>query len=214
MEIPKPAFQLSLDSQLQQPQALANAQILPKDGDAVFLPQFFSPTASDIYLNTLLNEIAWRQEPIVMFGRSVMQPRLTAWYGDQGTAYRYSGITMIAHQWTETLSEIKSRVESEAGVKFNSVLLNYYRNEKDSMGWHRDNERELGDRPVIASVSFGATRKFNFRYYREKTLKRSIELTHGSLLLMRGETQHYWEHSISKTARPLGPRINLTFRTV
>lgn len=143
-----------------------------------------------------------------------MQPRLTAWYGDAGKDYSYSGITMQPLAWTDTLMAIKQSADKVAGVSFNSALLNLYRDGKDSMGWHRDNEKELGTNPVIASVSFGAPRRFLLRHYTDKKLVREIVLTHGSLLLMRGETQHYWEHSIPKTAKPAGSRINITFRIV
>ncbi len=149
-----------------------------------------------------------------MFGKEVMQPRLTAWYGDSGKGYSYSGITMQPTPWNSTLIQIKEKIEKSSGVKFNSALLNFYRDENDSMGWHRDNEKELGENPSIGSVSFGATRTINFRHYFDKRLKNSIDLTDGSFLLMKGETQHYWQHSISKKSYPIGPRINLTFRTI
>jgi len=143
-----------------------------------------------------------------------MQPRLTAWYGDPGKAYSYSGITMQPHNWTKALLEIKQRIEAVAGASFNSALLNLYRDGKDSMGWHRDNEKELGINPVIGSVSFGAARTFVLRHYTDKKLKQSIELTHGSFLLMRGRTQHCWEHSLPKRITSTGERINITFRRI
>ena len=188
--------------------------LLDKDGEAFFFENVFSKEESDQYLMKLQNEIAWRQEPIKIFGKSVMQPRLTAWYGDADKTYRYSGLLMTPQAWSPSLLEIKKRVEALAAVEFTSVLLNFYRNERDSMGWHRDNEKELGQNPVIGSVSFGATRRFDFRHYFEKSLKSSVDLTHGSFLLMKGATQQNWEHSIQKSSRPIGPRINLTFRVL
>jgi alkylated DNA repair dioxygenase AlkB len=161
-----------------------------------------------------LNEIQWKQEPIKIFGKEVMQPRLTAWYGDIDKPYSYSGITMQPYAWSGSLKTIKQKIEAVAGVTFTSALLNLYRNGNDSMGWHRDNEKELGDQPVIGSVSFGATRTFQFRDYKTKKDLKSIELSHGSFLTMRGETNHYWEHSVPKTKLVLKERINITFRMI
>jgi len=191
-----------------------NTSLLPKDGEVFFFPNFFSPKESDLYLSQLTGEIAWKQEPIQLFGKTVMQPRLTAWYGDTGKTYRYSGITMLPIHWTHTLLEIKRRIEDVSPVAFNSALLNLYRDQKDSMGWHRDNEKELGSNPVIGSISFGAPRIFRLRHHQEKGLTRSLELTHGSLLIMSGQTQHYWEHSIPKQSAAKGTRINITFRKI
>jgi len=187
--------------------------LLPFNGEALFFPALFSKTESDEHLKHLINDIAWKQEAIKIFGKQVMQPRLTAWYGDGDKSYSYSGITMHPHNWTTTLLQIKQRIETVAGVRFTSALLNYYRDGKDSMGWHRDNEKELGINPVIGSVSFGNSRTFQLRNYADKKIVHSIELTHGSLLLMRGETQHYWEHQLPKRA-VAGARINITFRVI
>lgn len=188
--------------------------ILPFNGEALFYPQAFTTLESDSLMQSLVDNIQWKHEAILMFGKQVMQPRLTAWYGDSGKSYHYSGITMQPRPWTVDLLRIKQVAENIAGVAFNSALLNYYRNGQDSMGWHRDNERELGRNPVIASVSFGATRKFQLRYYSDKSITRSIQLSHGSLLLMRGETQHYWEHQLPKLKADAGARINITFRVI
>ena len=188
--------------------------LLPKDGEVFLFPGFFTKEESDWYLDQLLKEINWKQEPIVIFGKQVMQPRLTAWYGDEGKLYSYSGITMKPAYWTKALQEIKRRIESATGHRFNSALLNLYRDGQDSMGWHRDNEKELGIDPVICSVSFGASRKFQLKHGSEKLLRFNIELTHGSLLLMQGSTQHHWLHAIPKTAKPLQVRINITFRYI
>lgn len=188
--------------------------ILPKDGDVNFFPHMFTEAESDVYINELKEAIEWKQEPITIYGRTVMQPRLTAWYGDPGKIYTYSGITMQPLAWTPALLKIKQRIETVSPVVFNSALLNLYRDQRDSMGWHRDNEKELGINPVIGSVSFGATRTFQFRHYIDKSLRQSLELTHGSLLLMKGETQHHWEHSLPKRTKEIGLRVNITFRVI
>ena len=188
--------------------------LLPQDGHAQLLDLFLTPVESDRYFQNLQTEIMWKQEPIKIFGKPVMQPRLTALYGDLEKPYKYSGTTMTPKLWTNTLLEIKWRVEAVTNLKFTTALLNQYRNGQDSMGWHRDNEKELGPNPTIASVSFGATRRFLFRHYNEKDLKAAVDLTHGSLLIMSGSCQHFWQHSIPKTKLETGPRINLTFRTL
>ncbi len=191
-----------------------NENLLPHKGEAYFYPAFFDNTESDALFQSLLTQVNWKQEPIRIFGKEVMQPRLTAWFAEEGKSYSYSGITMEAYPWNETLIKIKSKVEKKADVKFNSALLNLYRDGRDSMGWHRDNEKELGVNPVIASVSFGAMRTFQLREYQTKSNLRSIPLGHGSMLLMRGETQPYWEHQVPKTNKINAPRINITFRVV
>lgn len=191
-----------------------NENLLPHKGEAYFYPAFFDKTESDVLFQSLLTQVNWKQEPIRIFGKEVMQPRLTAWFAEEGKSYSYSGITMEAYPWNEALRKIKSKVEKEADVKFNSALLNLYRDGRDSMGWHRDNEKELGVNPVIASVSFGAMRTFQLREYQTKSNLRSIPLAHGSMLLMRGETQPYWEHQVPKTNKINAPRINITFRVV
>lgn len=186
--------------------------LLPIQGKLYYIPHVFSEKEADLYFEQLKNDINWRQDEIMMFGRKVMQPRLTAWYGD--AAYTYSGITMHPEPWTDTLLAIKDKVESYTGTGFNSVLLNFYRDGKDHMGWHRDNEKGLGEKPVIASVSFGAVRAFQIRRYATKDDKLSIEVENGSLILMQGEMQQHWEHQLPKRLKVKEPRINLTFRTV
>ncbi len=188
--------------------------LIPVDGEIFYYPALFARAESDAFFSLLRDGVAWKHEPIVIFGKSVMQPRLTAWYGDAGISYRYSGITMHAQAWTPALQKIKARVEEASQIKFNSALLNQYRNGGDSVGWHRDNEKELGPNPVIGSVSFGATREFQLRHCKDENLKASILLEHGSLLLMQGSTQHCWQHSVPKRKAALGTRINLTFRVV
>ncbi len=188
--------------------------LLPFDGEAWYYPHFLEQKQADHYLTILLDEIAWKQEPIKIFGKEVMQPRLTAWYGDPGKIYSYSGITMIPQPWTAVLGELKQKAESLAQSTFNSALLNLYRDGNDSMGWHRDNERELGTKPVIVSLSLGGPRIFQFRTHLHKDQLKSIELIHGSLLIMKGDTQEKWEHRLPKSKNAKTPRINITFRKI
>lgn len=187
------------------------ANLIPTDGEVYFYPELFSPEESDQLFAALIKNIQWKQEPVFIMGKEIMQPRLTAWYGDADKAYSYTGITMTPHTWTPELRLIKERIEKIAAHQFTSVLLNYYRDGKDSMGWHRDNEKELGKNPVIGSVSFGVSRHFHLK---NKDLRTKILLTHGSFLLMKGTTQHHWYHSIPKELKVTGGRINLTFRTI
>jgi alkylated DNA repair dioxygenase AlkB len=181
----------------------------------VFLcPAFFTRSEADRLLQELRDTTAWRQETIQLYGRNITVPRLTAWYGDEGTSYIYSGITNVPLPWTPALLEVKRAVEPVSGVVFNSVLLNRYRTGKDSVSWHADDEPEFGEQPVIASVSFGGTRIFQLRHTKRTELKASVELTHGSLLIMRGGTQANWLHQVPKTAKPVEERLNLTFRAI
>ncbi|MEZ5571827.1 MAG: alpha-ketoglutarate-dependent dioxygenase AlkB [Halioglobus sp.] len=162
----------------------------------------------------LRRDIAWQQDTITLYGRHHPVPRLTAWYGDPGKTYAYSGIAMRATPWTPALLAIKARIERMANYTFNSVLLNLYRNGADSVAWHADDEPELGRNPVIGSVSLGASRSFQLRHKTDKNSRHSIDLHSGSFLLMQGSTQHQWLHQIPKTARKVGERINLTYRRV
>ena len=188
--------------------------LLPHDGEAWFYEGLFSPEETGRYFNLLLNNVEWKHQPVKIFGREVLQPRLTAWFADSLKKYRYSGITMDAFEWTKELLEIREKVEKISGSGFNSALLNFYRNGNDSVGWHRDNEKELGPAPVIASVSLGAARKFELRNYSDNSEKVSILLTDGSLLLMKGNTQKAWEHRLPKSVKQLDARINITFRNI
>lgn len=166
-------------------------------------------------LARLVEETPWRSEKIVMWGREYAQPRLLAWYGEEGASYSYSGTRYEPLSWTPLLSDLRARVEQAAGARFNSVLLNYYRNERDSMGMHSDDEPELGPEPVIASLSLGATRTLVLRHRTDRSVRNvRIPLPSGSLLVMRGPTQQHWQHGIAKLARPCGPRVNLTFRDI
>ncbi len=189
-------------------------QLSMPDADVLIDRDFITPAESNILFSDLTANIVWEQKPIVFMGKEVMQPRLTAWYGDEGKSYTYSGWTVDPLPWTPALLTLRARVEGAAGVVFNSVLLNRYRTGQDSVGWHSDDEPELGTNPVIASVSLGAARNFQFKHKYNPDLKQTIELTNGTLLLMRGTTQHFWKHQIPKTTKVLGPRINLTFRVI
>ena len=185
------------------------------DADVCLFDSFFSKQESTILHQNLINNIQWRQDKIKIFGKLIDQPRLTAFYGDTEKPYAYSGIVMQPTYWNDDLLFIKNRVEAVAEIKFTSVLMNYYRDGKDSMGWHADDEKELGANPVIGSISFGETRKFQMRHKFRKDIKKAeIELANGSFLLMKGATQHFWQHQIPKTSKVLGSRINLTFRVI
>ena len=186
------------------------------DAKIRYYPSFFSPKKSSFFLDYLRESIQWKQNTIKMYGKENPVPRLEAWYGDPGKSYAYSGIQMDPIPWTDELREIKSTVELESGIKFNSVLINFYRDGKDRVAWHSDNEKELGQNPVIGSVSFGAERNFKLRHkkYKSNGLKKEVLLQHGSFLLMQGSTQHHWMHEIPRTAKLIGPRINLTFRVI
>ena len=186
--------------------------LLPYDGEVYYFPDFFSPEKADFFFQDLEKNLLWKQEPIRLFGKLVMQPRLTSLYGNPEQEYGYSGITMKPLPWTNTLLEIKYKIEEIAQEKFTHVLCNLYRDGQDSMGWHRDNEPVLGQNPCIASVTFGAPRIFQLRNYQTKKDKIDLLLEHGSLLLMKGESQHHWEHQLPKTKKVSSPRINLTFR--
>jgi len=184
------------------------------DAEIEFHPAFFEPSDADRLFAAIRDTVAWKQDSMTLFGQRRNLPRLTAWYGDPGTAYVYSGILNEPLPWIATLLEVKAAIEAACGITFNSALLNRYRSGQDSMGWHADDEPEFGSNPVIASVSFGSSRTFQMKHTQRKELKARFELGHGSLLLMRGATQHHWQHAIPKTARPVGERINLTFRIV
>ncbi|MFL0352303.1 alpha-ketoglutarate-dependent dioxygenase AlkB [Xanthomarina sp. GH4-25] len=182
--------------------------------ELIYLPYFFNQTKADTYFKVLLNDVNWQQDYITLFGKTHKQPRLTALFAENNTSYTYSGITMNPQPFNELLMHIKNRVELTTSHKFNSVLLNLYRNGNDSNGWHRDNEKELGKNPVIASISFGAKRVFKFKHRKLKDENYKLELEHGSLLIMKGEMQHNWLHQIPKTQKEIEKRINLTFRFI
>lgn len=185
-----------------------------QDAEVYYQPQLELGRPADAILRELIAATPWRAENIVLFGKTYAQPRLIAWYGD-GLAYTYSCIHLIPLAWTPLLLELKKRVELVTHSAFNSVLLNYYRDHRDSMGFHSDDEHELGDQPVIASLSLGEQRTFIFKHKKDKRLKPvRLKLASGSLLIMRGQTQRYWKHGIDKESQPCGARINLTFRQI
>lgn len=184
------------------------------DGDVVLYRALFNKQESDHLLSELKSSTKWKQEQIKMYGKLIEIPRLTAWYGDPERSYTYSKIKMNPEPWTSVLLEIKAKIEALAEVKFNSVLLNLYRGGSDGVAWHSDDEPELGENPVIGSVSFGENRRFMFRHKGNKDLKQEVNLAHGSLLIMKGKTQHNWQHQIPKVSQKVEPRINLTFRVI
>lgn len=188
--------------------------LLPYGGELYYYQNVISREKSEEFFNQLFAEIRWKQEPVKIFGKEVMQPRLTAWYGDVTRPYSYSGITMQPNHWIHPLLEIKSIAEEYSGTESSSALMNLYRDGDDGLGWHRDNEKSLGATPTIASVSLGAVRTFQLRNYREKKPLISLELQPGSLVIMKGESQQVWEHRVPKTKKARGARINITFRSI
>ncbi|SFA74403.1 Alkylated DNA repair dioxygenase AlkB [Flavobacterium swingsii] len=183
------------------------------DAEIEYYPDFFPlAKANELFLK-LQNEIPWQQDNITVFGKMHAQPRLTALFGNEGKPYGYSNIVMQPHAWSPLIVFIKDEVEKICNENFTTVLLNLYRDGKDSNGWHADNEKELGRNPIIASVSFGTERVFQLKH-NTLELKQNIVLQHGSLLIMRGTTQHFWKHQIPKTKKEIEPRINLTFRII
>lgn len=184
------------------------------DADIRYYPGFFESTTADAIFSELLQTVRWQQDNITVFGKTHPQPRLTALFGNDGKPYSYSNLKMQPQPWNPLLQEIRSKVATVCAVDFTSVLLNLYRDGRDGNGWHADNEKELGHNPVIASLSFGAARNFQLKHNTDSKQKINIILENGSLLLMQGPTQHFWKHQIPKTARPMAPRINLTFRVI
>lgn len=191
---------------------LAGKNVIP-NGELLFYPDFFTPSECNQFFHSLRTTVEWKQEAMRLYGKTVNFPRLTAWYGDSDKLYSFSGITLHPNNWTDELLGIKHKLESTTTVNFNSVLLNLYRNGNDSISWHSDNEKELGRNPVIGSVNFGQKRTFQLRHIHTKE-KLEIELDNGSILLMNGETQHFWQHQVPKTTKDIGERINLTFRVL
>ncbi|MBV8327220.1 alpha-ketoglutarate-dependent dioxygenase AlkB [Chryseobacterium sp.] len=164
--------------------------------------------------NLLIRTAPWKQRTQKMYDKMVLTPRLTAWYGDETKTYELGGNRFVANPWLPELLDVKKRIEKASGYSFNSVLLNLYRDKNDSVAWHRDKDSELGNRPVIASVSLGQVRNFDFRKVDDHSNTYSLPLQHGSLLIMKGDLQVYWEHRIAKSVLPMKPRINMTFRLV
>jgi len=184
------------------------------DAELRFQPNWLGAATADRWLAALLAETPWEQPLLQLHGRSYPVPRLLAWYGDREASYRYSGLTHQPLPWTPLLTEIRRQVESAVGQRLNGVLLNYYRDGQDSMGWHSDDEAELGCNPLLASLSLGGTRRFDLRRKGQTRIEHSLALGHGSLLVMSGPTQHYWQHQVAKTRHACTPRLNLTFRLI
>ncbi|MGS0526827.1 alpha-ketoglutarate-dependent dioxygenase AlkB family protein [Zobellia nedashkovskayae] len=184
------------------------------DSDIIYYPNFIGQKEADAYFDLLRNKTPWQQDDITVFGKTYAQPRLTALYGNNDKPYSYSKLVMVPHSFTRELIEIKEKVETKTDATFTTCLLNLYRNGQDSNGWHADNEKELGKNPIIASVTLGQERFFHLKHRMNKNLKQKILLKHGSLLLMKGTTQEHWLHQISKTAKTVDERINLTFRII
>ena len=205
---------MSYDLFADEPRTLGSSVKLSMlDAEVLYFSHLFGPSEANSLFLQLRQNIEWRQEQIKLYGQVHDLPRLTAWYGDPAKTYSYSGISITSLEWIDALLAIKNRIESVSDYSFNSVLLNRYRNGSDGVSWHADDEPELGQNPVIGSVSFGEARPFQLKH---KTLdeKRKIILENGSYLLMKGRTQHCWLHQIPKSKRVLGERINLTFRQI
>ncbi|QYA25727.1 alpha-ketoglutarate-dependent dioxygenase AlkB [Gramella sp. MT6] len=184
------------------------------DADLEYYPDFLEKKKADFFLEHLQKLENWRHDKIKLFGREIYQPRLTALFGEAGKTYTYSGLEMKPDPFTSELDEIRKGCELYCQTNFNVCLANYYRDGSDSMGWHSDDEKELGKNPIIASVSLGAERIFHLKHKKDTTAKHKIRLQHGSLLIMKGTTQEFWKHQLPKTKKQVNPRINLTFRKI
>jgi len=182
--------------------------------DVEWRPGWLPEPEAEALRQALREQVDWEVHRIRIFGRQVDSPRLSRWIGDPDARYRYSGTDFVPHDWPPVLDAVRTRLAADTGTSFNSVLLNRYRDGADAMGWHSDDEPELGPRPLIASLSLGAPRRFVFRHRQDKGLKRELVLGHGDLLLMGGDTQRLYHHALPRTAKPVGERINLTFRTI
>jgi alkylated DNA repair dioxygenase AlkB len=187
--------------------------LLPKDGGATYIPGFFDPEHCAALFASLQSTINWKEDQLLMFGKLITTKRKVAWVGDAGCSYTYSGVKKFPQAWTADLLHIKHKLESLTHCAFNSCLLNLYHDGDEGMGWHSDDEKELDSSAPIASVSLGGARKFAFKHKFDKTSV-SLFLEDGSLLLMQPPTQEFWQHSLTKTKRPVAPRINLTFRAI
>jgi alkylated DNA repair dioxygenase AlkB len=187
--------------------------LLAPGADLRFDPRWLPPGPADALFTALADGLDWENHPVRMFGREIPAPRLSCWIGDPDVRYRYSGVERRPRPWPQSLLALRLRVQALVGADFNSVLANLYRDGRDAMGWHADDEPELGAEPVIASVSLGATRRFLLRR-RDGMHRLALDLPHGSLLVMAGATQARYVHALPRTRRPVAPRINLTFRRV
>ncbi|MGA9420963.1 MAG: alpha-ketoglutarate-dependent dioxygenase AlkB [Rhodanobacteraceae bacterium] len=182
--------------------------------DVRYAAHAFDVAKADQLFAALLQEIAWEQYRLRLFGRRIAAPRLSSWIGDADASYRYSGTRFEPQPWTPTVARLRDDLNARLGALFNSVLANRYRDGRDSMGWHADDEPELGARPLIASLSFGAPRRLRLRTCSDRRVALSIELAHGSLLVMAGDTQRLYQHELPKTEARIGERVNLTFRRI
>ncbi len=187
--------------------------VVDDDGQTYLWREFIAPAEAEKVTADLIASLAWHKEAIAMFGRYVAVPRLVCWYGDPGAVYRYSGVVHEPLPWIPVLANLRERVQTATDADFNSVLANLYRDGNDSMGWHADNEKELGKQPSIASLSLGATRMFRLQHRRSKRVV-NIPLASGDLLFMTGETQKHWRHSVPKERDVKASRVNLTFRKI
>ncbi len=187
--------------------------LVSRDGELFFIDHFIKPEEAAGFCQKLLHGLDWREEEIFIYGKPVRVPRLVCWYGEPEAVYRYSGVTHIPLTWTPILDDLRARVERISGHHFNSLLANLYRNGNDAMGWHADNEKDLGSNPFIASLSFGDKRLFKLRH---KKSRETIDLLlgDGNLLLMGGCLQHHWQHCLPRTSQSKDARINLTFRLI
>lgn len=190
----------------------SSAVIALDHADLQYWPQWADDEVAQGWLDTLLGDTPWTQPQIRLYGRQFTVPRQVAWYGDADARYRYSGLVHEPLPWTPLLNEIRRLLQAHIGESLNGVLLNFYRDGQDAMGWHSDDEAELGPEPLVVSLNLGATRRFDFRRKGTSRIEHSLELRHGSLLVMRGPTQHYWQHQIARTRKVTEPRLNLTFR--
>lgn len=185
-----------------------------KDASLEYYPDFLAQKKADMFTDKILNRTNWKQDKIKLFGKELLQPRLTAYFGEDNKSYTYSGLKMEPEPFPEYLKRLKTEVQELTKEDFNVCLVNLYRDGQDSMGWHADDEKELGENPVIASVSLGAERMFQLKHKHDPTAKYKIRLQHGSLLIMKGSTQKFWKHQLPKTKKVTGPRVNLTFRRI
>ena len=187
--------------------------ILPYEGEVYYFGKIINDSESQRLFAELLESIAWKHDELVIYGKHITTKRKTAWYGDYEHQYSYSNTTKIALAWIKVLIQLRALVEKQSQSTFNSCLLNLYHAGDEGMAWHSDDEKELGDQPIIASLSIGAERKFSFKHKKTKE-NLSLNLESGSLLIMKGDTQKNWQHSLPKTTKINEPRINLTFRTI
>tara|TARA_R110002096_G_scaffold77896_12_gene183605 strand:+ start:124744 stop:125343 length:600 start_codon:yes stop_codon:yes gene_type:complete len=181
-------------------------------GELLLWPKWLEDGEARALFDELSATLSWQQRSLTMFGKTIPEPRMSAWIGDPDAAYSYSGRAHEPADWSPPLARLRTQLQELLNHPLNSVLANLYRGEQDSMGWHADNERELGNDPTIASVSLGATRRFWLKHANAKTVR--LELGHGSLLVMQGSTQHHWKHCVPKETSHREPRINLTFRRI